>query len=96
MTQASAIRVYQFGSNEAKPQIAEYLGPVEAYSCKHLLWDPPASKGNALQQLRVKAAQMQADAIMDVNFDERGTDTWGTNCWETIQATGVAVRLVRP
>jgi hypothetical protein len=75
------------------PQVAEYLGPLEAYSCKNLIFDPPASKGDALQQLRVKAAQMEADAIIDVNFDQQGTDTWGTNCWETVQASGMAVRL---
>jgi hypothetical protein len=36
---------------------------------------------------------MNADAIIDVNFDQRGTDAWGTNCWETVQASGMAVRL---
>lgn len=93
MAEASRVRVYQFGTEQEMPQIAEYLGPVEAYSCKNLLTDPPASKGDALQQLRIKAAMMEADAIIDVNFDERGTDAWGTNCWETVQASGMAVRL---
>lgn len=93
IAEASRVRVYQFGSSQEVPEVVEYLGPVEAYSCKNLMWDPPASKGDALQQLRVRAVQMNADAIIDVNFDQRGTDAWGTNCWETVQATGMAVRL---
>ena len=34
---------------------------------------------------------MGANGIIDITFDSRGTDTWGTNCWETVQASGTAV-----
>ena len=93
LAEASKVRVYQFGGSQEVPHVAEYLGPIEAYSCKNFIIDPPASGGDALQQLRVKAVQMEAGAIIDVNFDQRGTDAWGTNCWESVQASGMAVRL---
>jgi uncharacterized protein YbjQ (UPF0145 family) len=46
-----------------------------------------------LTQLKLKALDLGADGIIDITFDTRGTDTWGTNCWESVQASGVAVKF---
>lgn len=75
------------------PQVKQALGSVTAYSCKHLLWDPPATRSDATNQLKLKAYRMGADAVVEVTFAERGTDAFGTNCWETVQASGRAVRI---
>lgn len=93
LRQASQIRIFTLESSTAYPEIAESLGDITAYSCKHLLTDPPASKGDALTQLKLKALEMGANGIIDVTFDRRGTDAWGTNCWESVQVSGVAVRF---
>ena len=45
------------------------LGAIEAYSCKHWIWDPPASRSNALEQLRYRAFELGATAIVEVTFD---------------------------
>lgn len=87
---AYQIKTYEIGSNY--PAITGYLGDITAYSCKQLTFDPPASKGNALLQLRIKANELGANSIIDVTFDTRGTDAFGTNCWETVQASGIAVK----
>ena len=89
------IRVFTLESGAVYPDVAEVLGEVTAYSCKFLPTDPPASKGDALKRLRLEALKLQADAIIDVTFDTRGTDAFGTNCWQTVQASGQAVRLKR-
>lgn len=73
------------------PPVSKFLGEVSAYSCKRLNTDPPASKGNALTQLRINAFDQGATGVINVTFDVRGTDTWGTRCWGTVQATGIAV-----
>ena len=86
------IRVYTVGS-ENYPEIERHLAPVTAYSCKFLMTDPPASKGEALSRLRLEASKLNADGIIDVTFDTRGADAWGTNCWESVQASGTAVRF---
>ena len=78
---------------KSHPKVKTYLGDIVAYSCKHLMWDAPASKGNALLQLRLKALDIKASAIIDVTFDSQGTDAFGTNCWESVQASGVAVKF---
>jgi uncharacterized protein YbjQ (UPF0145 family) len=93
LQQAYKVKTFMAGSNVNHPQVKEFLGEITAYSCKHLLWDPPASKGDALSQLRLKALEMGADGIIDVTFDSRGTDAFGTNCWESVQASGVAVKF---
>ncbi len=92
MQAAQRIRIITI-DNAAPPDVAEYLGPIDAFSCKAVMTDPPATRGNALQQLRYKALKLGADAIIEVTFDTRGTDTWGTNCWETVTASGSAVKL---
>ncbi len=91
LTEASKVQVFRLDNPTPKPDIEKYVGEITAYSCKHLVWDPPASKGDALKQLKVEAVQAGANGIIDINFDSRGTDTWGTNCWESVQASGTAV-----
>lgn len=88
---ALQVRVFPIGIQF--PKVRQYLGPVNAYSCKNKVWDKPASTGDAVAQLRVKALRMGANAIIDMSTDARGTDTWGTNCWESVQAQGTAVIL---
>jgi len=94
LTAATNVRV--FTTEQPPPKIERAIAPVTAYSCKHLTIDPPASKGDALQQLQLKAAQLGANAVVNVTFDLRGTDAWGTNCWQTVQASGTAARIKEP
>jgi uncharacterized protein YbjQ (UPF0145 family) len=89
---AYRIKTYT-AENNNYPEVAKYLGDITAYSCKNLLWDPPSSKGDALTQLKLKALELGADGIIDVTFDTRGTDAYGTNCWDSVQASGVAVKF---
>ena len=86
---ASKVNVFMLGQNG--PKNYKVIAPVSAFSCKHLITDPPASKGDALLQLQIKALEIGASAVLNVAFDTRGTDTFGTNCWETVQASGIAV-----
>lgn len=88
---ASNVRVVESGVPHPAP--VNVVGDVSATSCKHWVSDPPATRGNALQQLRVKALRMGANAVIDAVYDERGTDTYGTNCWETVTVTGIAANL---
>jgi Putative heavy-metal-binding len=90
-TRESAMRIPIYSLGMAAPASFRALGAIEATSCKFLLSDPPATTGNALQQLQLKALQMGANGIVDVTFDTRGTDAFGTGCWQSVTATGIAV-----
>jgi uncharacterized protein YbjQ (UPF0145 family) len=91
LSEASKVQIFKLDNAQPKPEIEKYVGEITAYSCKHLSWDPPASKGDALKQLKVKAVKQGANGVIDITFDARGTDTFGTNCWESVQASGTAV-----
>ena len=91
LTEASKVQIFKLDNAQPKLEIEKYVGEITAYSCKHLSWDPPASKGDALKQLKVKAVRQGANGVIDITFDARGTDTFGTNCWESVQASGTAV-----
>lgn len=90
-TTAANVRIFAVG--QAAPRVQSSLGEVTAYSCKFLIWDAPASRGDALQQLQLKAMKMGANAIINVTFDVRGADALGTNCYQTVEASGMAVRV---
>lgn len=95
LQEAYRIKAYETTASTNYPEISEYLGNITAYSCKFMMWDPPASKGDALIQLRLKALELKADGIIDLTYDSRGTDAFGTNCWQSVQASGVAVKMKR-
>lgn len=93
LRESAKVKVYMLGSMLQPEQKAEVIDYVEAYSCKHMMYDPPASKGDALKRLRLNAHRLGADAVLDVTIDSTGTDTFGTNCWESISASGQAVKF---
>lgn len=93
---AMNIRIFTVESGAAYPPIEAVISEVSAYSCKFMMWDPPASKGDALKRLRLEALKVGANAVIDVTFDERGTDAYGTNCWESVHASGQAVKIRQP
>jgi len=87
---ALAVKLYMQSASQPE-NVEKYLGSVEAYSCKNKVWDKPVSTGDALAQLRLKTLRMGGNAVIGVTTDTRGTDTLGTNCWESVQASGTAV-----
>jgi len=89
---AKEIKVFLLGQN-ANLSDYQFISQISAYSCKHLITDPPSSTGDALYRLKIEAAYINADAIIDVTFDTRGTDALGTNCWDSVYASGNAVSL---
>lgn len=89
--EAAAVRIYKLG--DTPPTKTTYIGPVEATSCKHWTWEPPASQANATEQLKVKAYRMGATAVTDYSCDKSGTDVWGTNCWQSVTCNGNAMAM---
>ena len=88
---AAQVQVFQVGQNPPRP--FTYVGSVQANSCKHLLWNAPASMSDAIEQLKLKTMQAGGDAVSDVACTRSGTDTYGTNCWNSVQCGGTAIKL---
>lgn len=75
------------------PNTEAYLGQVQGNSCKSLLTDPPPTRNDALLRLRIAAAKLGANAVVDTACDDFGTDALGTNCWASYTCKGTAVRV---
>ena len=85
---SQSIQTYTKGKNP--PLGYREMGPVKAWSCKNKTWDPPATKENALKQLKIMAHRLGATAIMDVQAGPHST-AW-TNCWQVVVAMGMAIK----
>lgn len=74
---------------------AEVLGIVEGHSCQNKIWEPPATRASAIDQIKFFAHEMGADAITNIQCGGREGTSTRTNCWELISCTAEAVRLNR-
>ena len=70
--------------DQRAPEVERFIGAITTYSVKSKLWDPPATRGNALAQARVKCVELGGNALINVTFDAQGTDPLGTNAWESV------------
>jgi hypothetical protein len=89
---AATVVAYPLGARPTSP--LTYVGRVQATSCKFLLWDAPASTGDAIEQVKVKAHRAGADSVVDVTCDDLGASL-ETNCWSSITCSGIAVNVAR-
>ena len=92
---AAAARVRVFVAGARVPHRTQRMVPVEAYTCMRVLGDPVAAKEDALRQLRSKADNIGGNAVVDVSFETRGAETLGSECSQTITASGTVARLGR-
>jgi uncharacterized protein YbjQ (UPF0145 family) len=82
----AAIQVFPVGQHAPTPQAI--IGRMTAYSCKWRVWDPPASRDAALEQLQIRALRTGANALINVSFKDLST-----TCWHMVQVSGTAVHL---
>lgn len=66
---AANVRVFAVGQDP--PKVEQVLARLNAYSCKHLTTDPPASRGDALEQLQLQAARAGANAVINLTFPQQ-------------------------
>jgi hypothetical protein len=57
------------------------LQPLSAISCKNLLWAPSPTQDDATDQLRVKAARLGGDGLLNVRCEAPSGTSLITNCW---------------
>ena len=77
-------------ANEVGDREYEILGEVEGVSCARQAGSDPSMEG-ARQELRINAAQIGADAVINT-FCEEGGITFSRNCWKTIQCRADAIQ----
>lgn len=82
-----------YNESQVKDRKYSVLNVVEGISCKNKMWDPAATKTDAINQAKYWAKEQGADAIMNLQCDApRGTTTT-YNCWESITCTAQAIKF---
>jgi len=69
------------------------LKSVEGNSCKNKLWDPAATKSDAIHQTHYHAMKMGADGITSPNCEYYRETSTSTNCWERITCFARAIKF---
>jgi uncharacterized protein YbjQ (UPF0145 family) len=71
----------------------EVVGELTGNSCKNLLWDRPASREDAVNQMRYLALERGANGITEIKCEPPRGTSLETNCWESITCTSKAVKF---
>lgn len=72
------------------------IGTIEATSCQHLLWHAEASNENCINQLKMKAFNVGANALV-LGTAQKGVANFlpskgiNRNCWTTVDCSAVAI-----
>jgi uncharacterized protein YbjQ (UPF0145 family) len=70
------------------------LGTVEGIACKRNLYASGSpSLDEAKQGVRIRAAQLGADAVINMICEDKREVDWGRNCWQTVVCVGDAIVL---
>lgn len=80
--------------DQNKLQAMEYdiLGVAEGHSCQNKMWDPPATRTGAVEQLKYHAWEMGGEGISNIQCGGREGTSAQTNCWELISCTAHVVK----
>ena len=69
------------------------LGRVKGLSCKGSWMSGDTKQEAAMTQLKMKAVQMDANAVLYPTCSHDASVDWGNNCWESWVCVGEAVRV---
>jgi hypothetical protein len=71
----------------------EDLGPIEATSCKSLMWDPVPTREDAVSQLRIRTLNLGGNGLLNLACDAREGTSVSKNCWSSITCSASAVNV---
>lgn len=80
------------------PQSRPYsiLGPVKGLSCHRNAYQVQLlTEDEAIEGVRLKAALLEADAVVNVVCQRNSGTDWVNNCWSSIVCVGDAVRYTQ-
>lgn len=85
------LQIYE--SDELQKFDYKRLGPIEATSCMNKLWDKPATREDAIDQLRYKASALGGNAITNVACEGLEGTNVAKNCWNSVTCYAAAISV---
>jgi hypothetical protein len=101
------VRVDPVTVGDLRDQVPEYteddiqgreytlIQSLSAASCKNKLWDPSPTEEDATDQLRVKAAQLDGNGLLNVTCEAPGGTSLAMNCWSSLTCRAAAIKITR-
>ena len=86
------VKIYE--QNELKTLEYETIQPINATSCKNLLWDPPPSQEDAIDQLRYKAHLLGSNGLTNLICTSFEGTSLSKNCWSSITCQALSIKVV--
>lgn len=86
----AAAKVQILKLEEIKSREYSIISEIMGLSCGRQLGSDPSVEA-AREKLRIEAAKLGADAVLNVICEETGVN-WAHNCWKTIQCRGDAIK----
>jgi hypothetical protein len=87
----NAVKIYTIRQLAEKKY--EDLGPIEATSCKSLMWDPVPTREDAVNQLRVRTVKLGGNGLLNLMCDAREGTSVSKNCWSSITCAASAIQV---
>lgn len=70
------------------------VGSVKGISCHRNAYQSRVlTSDEALEGVKLQAAQLEADAVINVACQKKSEVDWGNNCWASIVCVGDAVKF---
>jgi len=69
------------------------LNIVEGHSCQNKVYDPPATRAGAIEQMRYEAFQIKGDGITNIQCSGKEGTSLRTNCWELVSCTAEVIKF---
>ena len=86
----SSLKIYQ--GEPGRPYTV--LQAVKGLSChRNGYHDTLLTDSEAMQGVKIKAAQLGADAVVNANCQVHSDTDWVNNCWASVVCVGVAAKL---
>lgn len=93
-TRAKVSQIIFLESGTIPQESYEVLGSVEGLACKRNLYASGApSFEEARQGVKIRAAQLGANAIINILCEENQKVDWGRNCWQSVICVGDAIAI---
>jgi hypothetical protein len=84
-----------YSENEVQGREYAVIQPLSAASCKNKLWDASPTQEDATDQLRVKAARLGGNGLLNVVCEAPNSTSLIKNCWASLSCHGAAIKVTR-
>lgn len=83
-----------YKSSDIPKESYQILGSVEGLACKRNLYASGSpSLAEAQQGVRIRAAQMGANAVLNMVCEDKKEIDLGRNCWQTVVCVADAISV---